>query len=427
MTEVKLAEGSFLTDDFLRQLINVGEVDILVGVPTHNNGKTIASVVEKIQAGVLRFFPRERVAIINADGGSRDGTPELVVGAAIDDTQRSSKLYTLRTLHAISTQYANSPARGTALRTILAAAELLRPKACAVISPESTQIKTEWLPALLRPIYKEEFDLVLPTYSRHRFDGILLTNLLYPMTRALYGLRIREPHASEFAFSSRLGSQFLAQNAWHDETAEAGSETRFTLTAIAEGYRICQSFLGTKEQVERRSADLVPAMRQTVGALFSSLEPNFSMWSNKTGSQPIPTTGAEREFTLEPLRVNRKRLRDMFSTGVAELESVFQSILSSSTLAELQRIARLEEVRFRYSAELWVKTVYEFAAAYHKSVISRDHIIQALAPLFRGRVFTFLTENHNGSAAAVEENIEDLCVEFERMKPYLLEIWNGRE
>src|SRR6202142_1297773 len=410
MTEVRLAEENFLTDDFLRQLINIGEVDILVGLPTHNNAKTIGSIVETIQAGILRFFPRERAAIINADGGSRDGTPELVGSAAIADARGNSKPYTLRTLHAISTRYASTPARGTALRTILAAAELVRPKACVVISPESTQITTQWLTTLLRPIYKEEFDLVLPTYSRHRFDGILLTNLLYPMTRALYGLRIREPYASEFAFSGRLGSQFLAQNAWHDETAQAGSETELTLTAIAGGYRVCQSFLGAKEHIERRSADLVPAMRQTIGVLFSSLEPNLSLWNTRTGSDPIPTTGSEREFTLEPLRVNRKRLREMFSTGVVELESVFQSILSPSTLAELQRIAGLEEGHFRYSAELWVKTVYEFAAAYRKSVISRDHIIQALAPLFRGRASTFLVENRSGSADDVEGHIEGLCV-----------------
>jgi hypothetical protein len=423
MAEVKLAEESVLTDDLLRQLIDVGEVDILVGVPTHNNAKTIGPIVETIQAGILKFFPRERAAIINADGGSRDGTSKLIASAAIHDARPNSKLYALRTFHSISTQYANSPARGTALRTIMASAELLRAKACAVISPESAQITTDWLATLLRPVYTEEFDLVLPTYSRHRFDGILLTNLLYPMARALYGLKIREPYALDFAFSGRLGSQFLAQNAWHDEMAQAGSETQLTLAAIAGEYRICQSFLGTKEHVERHSTDLVPAMRQTVGALFSSLEPNFSSWSARTGSQPIPTTGAEREFTPEPLRVNRKRLREMFSKGVAELESVFQSILSPSTLAELQRIARTEDVPFRYSAELWAKTAYEFAAAYHQSVISRDHIIQALAPLFRGRAFTFLTENINGSDADVENNIESLCLEFERTKPYLLEIW----
>jgi hypothetical protein len=60
-------------------------------------------------------------------------------------------------------------------------------------------------------------------------------------------------------------------------------------------------------------------------------------------------------------------------------------------------------------------------------VISRDHIIQALAPLFRGRVFTFLTENRSASATEVENNIEALCLEFERLKPYLLQMWKSRE
>jgi len=427
MKKVRTADDSILTDEFLRQLINVGEVDILVGLPTHNNAKTIAPIVATIQAGLLTYFPRDRAAIINADGGSQDGTPELVLNAAIDDLRRRSNVSALRTMHVISTQYASSPTRGDALRSILAAGELLRAKACVIVSPESTQIKTDWLTKLLRPVYAEEVDLVLPTYSRHKFDGILLTNLLYPMTRALYGLRIREPYALDFAFSGPLGSQFLAQNAWQDETARAGSETYFTLNSIAGHARICQSFLGTREHVERRSSDLIPALRQTVGALFSSLGPHMTLWSAATGSQPVPTIGPEREFTLEPLRVNRKRLREMFSTGVAELESVFQTILSTSTLEELRRIARLEEGVFRYPAELWVKTIYEFAVAYHKAVISRDHILQALAPLFRGRALTFLVENRNGPAETVENNIEALCLEFERGKPYLLALWNGRE
>jgi hypothetical protein len=117
----------------------------------------------------------------------------------------------------------------------------------------------------------------------------------------------------------------------------------------------------------------------------------------------------------------------MFSVGVRELESILHSILKKPTLAELQKLAALDEEEFSYSSELWVKTVYEFAAAYRKSVISRDHIIQALAPLFRGRVFTFLVETRSSSASEVETKIESLCLEFERLKPYLLEIWNGRE
>jgi len=422
-----LAEESFLTDDFLRQLINVGEVDILVGLPTYNNAKTIGSIVHTIRSGILRGFPRERAVIVNADGGSRDGTPELVTGVSIDDLRPASNPYALRTLHSISTRYASKPASGVALRTILAAAELLRAKACVVLSPESANIEPEWLSKLLRPIYDDGFDLVTPTYRRHKFEGLLITNWLYPMTRALYGLRIREAYSPEFGFSGRLGSQFLGQNIWNDGTDGAGVELRFTLAAITGKYLICQSFLGEKDHVERGAADLVPALRQTVGTLFSALEPDFPVWSAVAGSRSAPTTGADHEVLLEPLRVNRKRLREMFSAGVAELESVFQSILSPSTLAELQRIARLGEEEFHYPAELWVRTVYEFAASYRKSVISRDHIVQALAPLFRGRVFTFLMENRNASADEVETNIEALCLEFERLKPYLLQLWKSRE
>jgi hypothetical protein len=422
-----LAEESFLTDDFLRQLINVGEVDILVGLPTHNNAKTIGSIVHTIQSGILRGFPRERAVIINADGGSRDGTPELVTGVSIDDARPASKLYALRTLHSVSTKYASSPASGVAFRTILAAAELLRAKACVVMSPESVNIEPEWISKLLRPIYSDGFDLVTPTYRRHKFEGLLITNLLYPMTRALYGLRIREAYSPEFGFSGRFGSHFLAQNTWQDGSDGAGAELRFTLAAITGRYRICQSFLGEKIHIERSAANLVPALRQTAGALFSALEPDFPAWSDVTGSQPPPTTGADHEALLDPLRVNRKRLREMFSTGVAELESVLQSILSPSTSAELQRIARLGEEEFHYSTELWARTVYEFAASYQKSVISRDHIIQALAPLFRGRALTFLLDNRNASAEDVENSIEGLCLEFETLKPYLLQLWKSRE
>jgi glucosylglycerate synthase len=424
-----LADESFLTDDFLRQLMNVGEVDILVGLPTHNNAKTIGSIVQTIQSGILQWFPRERAVIINADGGSHDGTPELVTSVSIDDVRPASNRNALRTLHSISTKYASSSsaANGVAFRTILAAAELLRARACVVMSPESANIEPEWLPRLLSPIYRDGFDLVTPTYRRHKFEGLLITNLLYPMTRALYGLRIREAYSPEFGFSGLLGSQFLAQNVWNDGTEGAGIELRFTLAAIAGKYRVGQSFLGEKDRVERRAVDLVPALRQTVGALFTALEPDFPVWSVVAGSQPAPTTGTGQEVLLEPMRVNRKRLREMFASGVAELESVFQSILSPATVADLQRVASMGEDEFHYPAELWVRTVYEFAASYQKSVISRDHIIQALAPLFRGRVLTFLIENRNASAGDVENNVEALCLEFERLKPYLLQMWNSRE
>ncbi len=431
-----MAEETLLTDDFLRQLINVGEVDILVGLPTHNNAKTIELVIQAIQSGILKCFPRERVVIINADGGSQDGTPELVVGASIDDVKRDdprdelrkgSKVYALRTLHCISTQYARSPEPGTALRTILAAADLLRARACVVVSPDSTTIEPDWLQRLVRPVYNDEFDLVSPIYHRQKFEGVLMRNLLYPMTRAIYGYGIREPYAPEFAVSGRLATDFLANESWNDDWSRNGAEIYLTIAAITGTYRVCQSFLGTKAQPDRSSSDLVAAMRRTVGALFASLDSNFPLWSTITGSRPVPTVGTQSEVMPEPVQVNRQRLQEMFATGVAELEPVFQSILSASTLAELQKIATLGVAGFNYPADLWARTVFEFAASYHKSVISRDHILQALVPLYRGRTLSFLLENRDGSGEDIENNVESMCGEFERLKPYLLEVWADKK
>ncbi|MFZ0796415.1 MAG: hypothetical protein WAM98_01395, partial [Terriglobales bacterium] len=398
-----MAEETLLSDDFLRQLINVGEVDIIVGLPTHNNAKTVEPVIQAIQAGILKCFPRERAVIINADGGSQDGTPELVVGASIDDVRRVSNVYALRTLHSISTQYARSPEPGTALRTILAAADLLRARTCVVISPDSTTIEPDWLQRLVRPVYYDSYDLVSPIYRRQKFEGVLMRNLLYPMTRAIYGYGIREPYASEFAISGRLATDFLAKENWDDEWSRTGAEIGLTVTAITGTYRVCQSFLGTKAQPDRSARDLVAAMRRTVGALFVSLDSNFALWSTITGFQPVPIVGTQSEVMPEPVRVNRKRLQEMFAHGVAELEPVFRSILSAPTLAELQRIATLEVSEFNYPAEVWAKTVFEFAASYHKSVINRDHIVQALVPLYRGRTLSFLLENRDASGEDIEK------------------------
>jgi hypothetical protein len=254
-----------------------------------------------------------------------------------------------------------------------------------------------------------------------------MRNLLYPMTRAVYGKKIREPYASEFSFSARLGSEFLRQEIWTHETGRAGAEMLLTTSAIAGGYRLSQTFLGAKTRAEQSARDLVPALRQTVGALFWSLDNNFQFWSAAKTAEPIPTQGCEHEVTLDPLRINRKRLYEMYRSGIAELAPVLSSILTPVTLAELQQAAALSEDDFQYSGELWTKTVYEFAASYHKSVISRDHVIQAIAPLYRGRMFTFLSENRDTTADELENNVEHLCQDFERWKPYLLEQWNGKK
>jgi glucosylglycerate synthase len=46
-----------------------------------------------------------------------------------------------------------------------------------------------------------------------------------------------------------------------------------------------------------------------------------------------------------------------------------------------------------------------------------------LAPLYMGRVASFVSENISASPAVVEEGIEKLCRAFEEQKPHLIESW----
>jgi hypothetical protein len=188
---------------------------------------------------------------------------------------------------------------------------------------------------------------------------------------------------------------------------------------------LSQTFLGSKTRREDAPSDLVGAMRETAGTLFSSLDAYVEVWHSAPEAVPAPCSGCESAISQEPSRLNRKRLHDMFVFGVQELDPVFLSILTPATHDALKALAALTEENFTYSPALWARTVYEFATAYHKAVIGRDHIVQALVPLFRGRAYTFLTENRDASTEEVEDNIELVCQAFENEKPRLVDLWDG--
>jgi hypothetical protein len=166
-------------------------------------------------------------------------------------------------------------------------------------------------------------------------------------------------------------------------------------------------------------------MRETAGLLFCSLDCYPAAWQGAREPLPAPCSGCQPAVSLEPMRLNRKRLHQMFTFGISQLEPVFDSILSAPTHEELKRLASVPENEFVLLGPLWARTVYEFAAAYHRAVIGRDHVVQALVPLFRGRALTFLQENREASEIEIENNLEKVCQAFEAEKPSLLQLWDG--
>jgi len=308
---------------------------------------------------------------------------------------------------------------------IFAAADLLGAKVCALISPELESLTPEWVDALIRPVLKESLDFVAPVYQRRRFDGLLVKNMLHPLIQAAYGYRIEEPIGREMAFSGRLVAHFLGQESRREDFLRFGAYAWMTTTAMAAGYRICQSFLGPRVEAAKRSGlDLNTTIREIAGAIFRCMEIHQAYWVPRQGSEDVPTFGFQPILDLDAVRIDRRRMFQMFRSGVDELGAVLEKILLPSTLEAIRENSKLEEKRFHFPDELWAKTVYEFASSHHRSVINRDHLLQALTPLYRGRVSSFIQGNLRADAQEVERKLESLRLEFERLKPYLIESWN---
>jgi glycosyltransferase involved in cell wall biosynthesis len=409
---------------FQSQLEEIKETDILIGIPSYNNVRTIGHVVQAVMAGLAKYFPNVKAVLVNSDGGSTDGTQDEVKKVQIEDFKTVLISYPVHPIHKIITPYHGIPGKGSAFRTIFEAARSLNAKACAVVDSDLRSITPEWMELLLRPIYEEGFDYVAPLYGRHKFDGTITNSIVYPMTRALYGKRVRQPIGGDFGFSGKLASFYLTNDAWETDVARFGIDIWMTTLAIAEGYKVCQSYLGAKiHDAKDPGSDLGPMFTQVVSSVFRLMGDYQNIWKEVRESQPIPTFGFHYEVGLEPVSVNVERMIGNFRLGAKDLMEIWRKVLLPETVPWLESIGRLSDEAFSFPQDLWVHIVYDFAVAYYKGSVHREHLLKSMIPLYLGRVASFVMENQKSSVIEVEEEIESLCMVFDEMKPYLIERW----
>jgi glycosyltransferase involved in cell wall biosynthesis len=414
-----------LSKEVKDQIQKLKKADIVVGIPSYNNSRTIPHVVRAVSAGLAKYFSKYNSILINSDGGSGDGTPDLVKETTVEDFETILIEHPVYPVSKIITPYHGIPGKGSAFRTIFAIADLLEAKACAVVDSDLRSISPEWMESLLEPILFHGFDFVAPLYQRHKYDGTITNSIVYPLTRTLYGKRIRQPIGGEFGFSGKLTSHFLKKTeVYQTDVARYGIDIWITTTAVANGYNVCQSFLGAKiHDPKDPGADLSAMLAQVVGSVFALMEIHYDKWSEVSNSTPVAEFGFKFEAGLEPVGVNLERMVENFSQGVMNLKPVWKRFLSKDILRELTRMSAYNVLEFRFPEELWVKIIYDFALAFHNKVMSWEHILKSLAPLYLGRTASFVNETMESSASEVEEKLENLCREFEKQKNYLVKNW----
>ncbi len=415
----------FLSEELRKRIKEIGETDIVVGIPSYNNARTIGHVVRAASAGLAQYFPNYRSVILNSDGGSKDGTSEVVLSAEVDPgSLLVMSSHKVNPIQRISSAYVGVPGKGSAFRAVFAAAAQLKAKACVVVDSDLRSIAPHWIELLAKPVLEREMDFIAPYYQRHKYDGTITNGIIYPMTRALFGKRIRQPIGGDFGFSGRLAQRYLEKDVWETDVARFGIDIWMTLTACAENFRIGQSYLGAKlHDAKDPGADLSNMFVQVVGSIFSLMDTYEPVWREVQGSEAVPMFGFPFDVGVEPISVNVDRMIKAFAQGVSDLRDIYVGFLSPQTREALTACTQKSGDEFRLPDALWVHIIYEFAVAHRHRVMDRSHLMKSLVPLYMGRTASFVIEMRDAGPVDVEQRIDQLCAVFETEKPYLLQRW----
>jgi glucosylglycerate synthase len=293
--------------------------------------------------------------------------------------------------------------------------------ACAVIGFDLAALESNFLPPMVAPVLEQRCDLAMPLYAMGKFDGLLNSSILAPLTRALYGRRVRYPLAPDFCVSGKTipDIEMALQRA-----ISQGQPLFWPATEAAlRDFKTCQVYVDTHHAPAVDGVDLSTILGQTVGSLFLDVASNAAVWQRVRGSQAVETLGVGAAPPPDAPAADTTHMLETFQLGFRNLQEVWSLVLPPVTLLELKRLARPSTNRFHMPDELWVRIVYDFALAHRLRTISRAHLLGALAPLYLGWVASYALEVGNASPAEADQRVERLARAYEEGKPYLLQRW----
>ncbi len=397
--------------DRVRQL---GRADLLVGIPCFNNASTVGHVVSSAAQGLATHFPGMSGVIVASDGGSTDGTREVVESTATPESVRK-----------LAFKYQGVPGKGSAFRGLFEVARDLGVKACVVVDSDLRSITPSWIRLLAGPVVDGVAGYVAPFYVRYKYDGTITNSIAYPLTRALYGVSVRQPIGGDFGFSAGLLDHYLSQDVWDSDVARFGIDIWMTTTAINEGFAVAQAQLGAKiHDAKDPAASLGPMFRQVVGTLFGLMGRYEARWRGVSESTQAPLMGEAAVLEPETVPVTVPAMIRRFRDGYDAESGFWAGFLPPESMDRLRALRQADGAAFAFPLELWVKTVYDFAVAYNRSGLDKGHVVDSLTGLYYGRTAAFCMETASMSTAEVESStIEAVARGFEEMKPYLLSRW----
>jgi len=400
-----------------KQIEQLDRVDLVVGIPAYYSDDTISHVIRQVVNGLQRYYPDQKCLVMVADGGSTDDTREIA--QQVENHQFN--------LDIIVTIYRGMPGKGTAFRAIFEAASFLRAQAVAVFDSDLKSIHPGWVSNIIEPVL-DGYDFVAPDYARYKFDGTITNTIAYNLTRALYGVNIRQPIGGDFGISRALVKHYLEQDVWETDIAKFGVDIWMTTTAITGGFRICQTRLGAKVHGEKDpAADLGPMFRQVVGTIFKLMETNLPYWKKTSETVTPPILGEAVGEEPAPFEINQQQLIEYFHIGFRNFGSVWQNIIDLDDYDTIVRLAATTKDGFDLPSRTWVRIVYRYACKCCQTPRQSMKLLDTLIPLYNARVASLVNDLAGKTHEEAEAYFDCQARVFEEMKPYLISLWDAME
>lgn len=398
-----------------RRVEQIERADIVVGIPCYNNQDTITHVLMMVSEGLFRHYRDLRAVIVVSDGGSTDDTREI---AHMVGTKPWQEL--------LVSIYRGIAGKGSALRSIFEISEQLGAQATMVVDSDLRSIDSDWVRHLLDPVLNKGYDFVAPIYTRYKYDGTITNNIVYNLTRSLYGKRIRQPIGGDFAFSVDLARYYMNEDVWDGDIARFGIDIWMTTGAIVKKFRICQSRLGVKvHDAKDPAAHLAPMFRQVVYTLFSLMEQNEGYWLGVTGSESTEIFGTDSGQQPEEVKVNQAALCRGFRQGYEQFGAFWERIFSAESFAAIRKAVAMRDEELEFEINAWVGILYELAATFHQWPAHRYKLLELATPLYNGRIASFINRTRDMDSREAEELVEEQALAFEENKQHLIEVWSA--
>jgi hypothetical protein len=403
----------------------VGQVDVLVGLPTLNHSDSVGPVVRAAHVAFNRELARERTALVNVDGGSADGTPDIVRDASIVERETLVASQSLRTRHRISGPYHGVPGKAAALRTVFAAADLLQARAVVVLDPEIASVTPESVAALARPALAGEADFVSPAYARHPLDGPARD----PGGEAPLPRRLRAPAPGAPRRRVRLlGALRRALPRGAGLGQRRPAPRRRPVALRGGGGR--QPAGGGGARSARAASPPAPGPAWPPSCRRSSTRSSPACACRRPRGPPAPVPRGElaRHGAAPPgpppaPAVDVAGFATLFREGVVALGGMLEPALRPATLDALRRVASTDGRGASRRAVGGGRRGARRRPPARRD-LARPPRARRGAPLPRAR--GLLRRRRVGlDAAAAEERLEDLCRTFERSRSELVALWTA--